>query len=345
VAGKSSRVFLTGATGFIGTHAARQFAAEGRQVVVLTRDPRRLAADLTSRVEVFQGEMADPRLSSQLKGCAALVHCALSDDPDPVRRAETNRAGTRHLLDAAIGAGVPRFIHLSSISAYGPTPAGIVDETFQRVAPDDPYCRMKFDLEAEVLARTSAIETVVLQPGNVYGPGRCWWSEGLLDLMRRGKLILVNGGAGIANMVHVLDVVQAMQSALDTPGIGGESFLVIDGQPVSWREYYSGLERIAGRQSTISMTADEARHVSRRLQDRSLPARARRRVVRALLGRPIVFPLSDNSVDTFCRQTVFSIAKARRRLGYIPAYDLEAGLETVSAYEIRNEDEDRVRRP
>jgi nucleoside-diphosphate-sugar epimerase len=330
---RCKRIFLTGGTGFIGAYAARQFVAEGRQVVLMSRDRRRVPPDLIPHVEIVQGDIKERSLSAHLGGCDAIVHCAKSDEPDPLRRAETDRLGTAHLLDAALAAGVRRFVHLSSISAYGATPDGVVDETFPRVATDDLYSRTKLQLEAAALARAPAIEVVLLQPANVYGAGRCWWAKGLLDLMRRGKVILVNGGTGTANMVHVLDVVQAVQQAVDTPGISGEAFLITDGQPVTWRDYYGSLERIAGCKSTVSLSDREAKALCRELHDASFLARTHRWAGRRFFGRPLIFPLSDEAIDKYCRKTVFSIAKARRRLGYNPRYDLAAGLQTVAAYD------------
>jgi nucleoside-diphosphate-sugar epimerase len=327
----AERIFLTGVSGFIGQYAARQMRARGRQIVALTRDRRRLASDLVRQVEVVQADLMDPGLAGQLKGCDAVVHCAKNDNPDPVRRAEADVIGTRQLLDAAVASGVRRFVYLSSIAAYGATPDGIVDETFSRIPAGDLYGRTKLELEEEVLARASTIEVVVLQPGNVYGAGRCWWGQGLIDLMRRGKVILVNDGSGIANMVHVLDVVQVIEKALDMPAVNGESFLITDGQPLPWREYYSALEHIAGCKAIMSMPAGQARILSRELHDRSLSARVPRYLARTFLRRPLVFPLSDDAIETFCRKTVFSIAKARARLGYEPRYDLAAGLKTLAA--------------
>ena len=327
------RVFLTGGTGFVGSHTAQHLVTGGCRVVMLARDKRRVPSGLGNYAEIVEGDLADRAMTLDLlRGCDAVVHCAKSNHPDPTRRADADITGTMRLLDRAVAAGVRRFVYLSSISAYGATPNTTVDESFPRQAPPDLYGRTKLRLEAEVLAnKAGATEVLVLQLANVYGPGRCWWGQGLLDLMRRGKVIVVDNGDGIANMVHVLDVVQAIQNTLTIPAITPGSFLITDGQPIQWREYYSALERIVGRKATLPVPAMEARNLCRSLRSRSLPARTRRWLTRTLLGSPIVFPLSDEAINAFCRKTVFSIAKARAGLGYSPVYDLAAGLETLAA--------------
>jgi nucleoside-diphosphate-sugar epimerase len=328
---KVPRAFLTGGTGFIGASAARHLQASGWSVVVLTRDAGRVPRDLHKRVKVVPGDLQNPAsFTHEMRGCDVVLHCAKSDDSDPLTRAKIDLNGTKRLLDAAVTTDVRRFVYLSSIAAYGTTPDGVVDEGFPRIAPADLYGRTKLQLEQEVLWKASSIEVVVLQPANVYGQGQCWWGRGMLDLMRLGKVIMVNDGEGVANMVHVADVVQAIENALTTPGIGGESFLVSDGRPITWQQYYLALERLLGRNATISLPAAKASILSSELQNRSLPARTFRWLNRKMLGRPVIFPLSADAIETFCRKTVFSIAKARQRLGYKPHYDFPSGLKTIT---------------
>jgi len=325
------RVFVTGGTGFIGAYAARHLLAGGWSVVILTRDVERVPRDLDKRVKVVRGDLLNPAsFTHEMRGCDAVLHCARSDDPDPLARAKIDLNGTKRLLDAAVTTDVRRFVYLSSIAAYGTTPDGVVDESFPRIAPANLYGRTKLQLEQEVLWKASSIEVVVLQPANVYGHGQCWWGGGMLDLMRLGKVIMVNDGEGVANMVHVADVIQGIENALTLPGIGGESFLISDGQPITWQEYYLALERLLGRNATISLPAAKACVLSSELQNRSLPARTLRWLSRTILGRPVIFPLSADAIETFCRKTIFSIAKARQGLAYNPRYDFPSGLKTIA---------------
>ncbi len=83
---------------------------------------------------------------------------------------------------------------------------------------------------------------VVLQPANVYGPYGGVWVENVLRKLRTGRVVLVDGGAGVCNHVYVDDVVGAALLAAVTEGVVGEAFLVSSDEPVSWREFYGALE-------------------------------------------------------------------------------------------------------
>lgn len=327
-----SKIFVTGGTGFVGQEFVRNSLRTGKDIVLLTRNPQRVPKGL--RINVVHGDLGNvPSFKGYLKGCDAIVHCAKADDADPAKRGQIDLEGTQNLMDAAICAHVRRFLHISTVSVYGIPDRGLIDEGSPRKPTNDQYTQSKIQIEREVLRRKPNVDVVILQPANIYGPGRCWWSHSLLNMMRRGKVIMVNDGHGLANMVHVADVVQAMQLALCADGIQGECFIISGGQPVFWKEYFRGLEQIVGHDATVSLAAPDARELSRKLMSRSLTVRAQRWFGRALLKKPIIFPLSDECVDNYACETEFSIAKATKHLDYRPRYDILAGLKTVREYE------------
>ena len=83
--------------------------------------------------------------------------------------------------------------------------------------------------------------------------------ENVLRKLRTGRVVLVDGGAGVCNHVYVDDVVGAALLAAVTEGVVGEAFLVSSDEPVSWREFYGAFENMLGIQRTVAMSADEAR--------------------------------------------------------------------------------------
>jgi nucleoside-diphosphate-sugar epimerase len=307
---------------------------EGKEVILLTRDPERVPRALATDVAVLKGSLGSlSSFQAALQGCDEVIHCAKSDHPVPEVRAREDIEGTSTLLRASISAQVRRFQQLSTISVYGITPDGIVNETFAPQPTADHYSKSKAQIEQEVLGKSSEIEVVVLQAANVYGPGHCWWSHTLLNMMRRGTVILVNEGRGLANMVHVSDLVDAILLASRAPKISGERFIISDGRPILWRDYFRALEKIIGRRATLELPAEKAKTLSRKLLAGSPLGRARRAVGRALFNEPIIFPLADEAIDRYGCQTVFSIEKAVTRLRYQPVYDLARGLETVREFE------------
>jgi len=337
---EAKRIFVTGGTGFVGQALVRDLLRTRKTVLLLTRDSRRVPTDLSREVNIVQGDLGTPQsYDDVLKGCEAVVHCAKADGYDPIARAHLEIVAGRNLLNSAIRAGVRRFVHLSTISVYGITDYEFADEDSPRKPADDHYTNSKIQIEEEVLQKKDAIEVVVLQPANIYGPAPCWWSHTLINMMRRGKIILVNEGQGVANMVHVADVVHSIILALDGEGIQGECFIISDGKPLTWREYFKRLETIVGHEALIQLNASEAKELSRRLMNRSFTARLRRAFGRAILNEPLTFPLTDYAVDKYSCRTTFSTAKAVQQLQYQPVYDIQTGLKTVEEYEMTNSKE------
>lgn len=328
----AERVLVTGGRGFVGSAAVRRLLEGGTAVRVLTQRPDALPPDIAQRVECAAAGLGDPAaIRAAVSGCATIVHCARSGAADPALRHHDDVAGTVQLLDAGRAAGARRFVHLSTISVYPVLAEGPIDEACPYGATTDLYSTAKRRIEAEVLDRQGDWDVRVLQPANVYGPGRGWWGHDLPALMRRGRVILVDGGAGTANLIHVDDVARAIALAAAGRGVRGGRYLLTDGRPVPWRAYFAGLERLVGHPATVSLSAPHAKRLSRRLRTASLAARAVRRLARACTGRPPLYPLDDDAVDRYASRAVFVIDRARRELGFAPRVDLDAGLASLAA--------------
>src|SRR5437870_10748532 len=132
------RAFVTGATGFLGGRLVPRLRARGDEVVALVRDPSR-ATGLDA--ELVRGDLSDrTRLAEPMRGSDAVFHLAALYKvgiPASERPAmfEANVRGTENVLDAAVDAGVPRIVYVSTINAFGNTHRRIVDETSGRVDP------------------------------------------------------------------------------------------------------------------------------------------------------------------------------------------------------------------
>jgi nucleoside-diphosphate-sugar epimerase len=245
------------------------------------------------------------------------VHAALTDN-----LADEPQA-TSTLSSLSARAGVRKFVHLSSIAVYGNPPSGAITEETAPIPSSDAYSRTKLAIEEALQATTStSLETAILRLGCVYGPGGGWWTDGLLNQMQRGKLILVNQGTGIANLVHVSDVASVVALLLERSGQPFEIFNVTDGTPVPWSRYFAKLEEMLGRTATVSMSAAEAREHARKWLRPSLA----RRVIRKISGAPIIYPLDERGVDNLASQAVYCNKKATAVLDFAPEYDLERGM-------------------
>ena len=243
--------FVTGATGFLGGRLMEKLRARGDDVIALVRDPARAAG---VDAELVAGDLSDrARLAEQMRGSDAVFHLAAmyKIGIPPSQRAamfEANVHGTENVLDAAVDAGVPRVVYVSTINAFGNTHGRIVDEAAGRV---DPAYVSVYD-ETKFLAHEAAMERIargapvtIVQPGAIYGPGDHSELGAQLDQARRGRLLfLALAGVGV-NAVHVDDAAEGILLALDR-GRPGESY-VLGGEITTLRELVRTVARLAGR--------------------------------------------------------------------------------------------------
>src|SRR6266487_2979928 len=222
------RAFVTGGTGFLGSRLVRRLRERGDDVVALVRDPAR-SADLDA--ELAPGDLSDrSRLAEQMRGCDAVFHVAAMYKvgiPAAERPAmfEANVRGTENALDAAVDAGVPRTVYVSTVNVFGNTRGAVVDETYER----RPGEFVSYYDETKYLAHQAAKEriaagapVVIVQPGAIYGPGDHSELGAQLELMRTGKLrFLALAGVGV-DAVHLDDAVDGILRAHER-GRAGES--------------------------------------------------------------------------------------------------------------------------
>jgi dihydroflavonol-4-reductase len=226
------RVFLTGATGFVGSHILREMLDAGYAVRALVRDRHR---GLDERAEPVEGDLKNAGGFAQaLRGCRYVVHCAALYTFAPRAQAEiaaVNVEGTASLLFAAHLAGVERAVLTSSSATLGHAHGA--------------YHRSKLDQERAAFA--SRVPTVALLPTAPVGPGD--WKPtptGKLILdFARGKIVAKAPGSGGMNLVPVEDVARAHVAALRL-GTIGERY-AIGGENLRMDEIWQLLAEITGR--------------------------------------------------------------------------------------------------
>lgn len=176
---------MTGGTGFVGARLIEQALAAGHQVRALTRRPQVGRANL-DWVEGALGDVAG--LARLVDGADAVIHVAgVVNAPDRAGFATGNIAGTEAMLAAATGAGIKRFVHVSSLAAREPDLS--------------TYGWSKAEAEARVVA--SDRDWTVVRPPAVYGPGDTEMRE-MFRLATFGLALLPN--AGRLSVIHVDDL-------------------------------------------------------------------------------------------------------------------------------------------
>jgi nucleoside-diphosphate-sugar epimerase len=195
--------FVTGATGFVGTHLARTLVEEGWSVTALVRNTSPLEDLEGLGVALCPGDVTDPAslLAAMPKQVDAVFHVAASTNvwsPGNELQTRINVEGTRNVVHAARAQGAGRLLHTSSFIVWG-FQNEVVTEQSQRLENADwiNYVRTKWQAEQVIDdAIATGLDAVVLNPAHILGPGdRRNWSR-MIRLVDSGKLPGIPPGGG-----------------------------------------------------------------------------------------------------------------------------------------------------
>jgi dihydroflavonol-4-reductase len=231
------RVFITGATGFVGAHVAQKYASEGASLRLLTRKTSRLDTLAGLDADTVVGDLREPeKLRTALSGCDALVHVAADYRlwvRDPQQMYAANVDGTRELLRLARETGVQRVVYTSSVATMGFKSDGTIVNEDTLVSLADMighYKRSKFLGEQEAIkAAKSGQYVMILNPTTPIGSGDAKPTPTgriIVDFLNKKFPAYVDTGL---NLVDVSEVARMHVEALDhgTPGeryiLGGEN--------------------------------------------------------------------------------------------------------------------------
>jgi 2-alkyl-3-oxoalkanoate reductase len=306
-------VLITGANGFIG----RALAARLRELGTAVRGVDLVAAPAD---DVVAGTTVNPTpWADRFAGVDVVIHtAALVSNAAPLDKAwEVNVLGTHRVLRAAAAAGVPRFVHISSIAAYGfDFPDGVEESDPVRVSGYS-YVDTKVNSEHVVLAAHAAgeIAATIIRPGDVWGPGSRPWTIIPLEMIGKGQMVLPANGNGIFSPVYIDNLIDGMVLAIGSKDAAGQIYNLTDGYGISCADYFGRLAAMAGgRVRTLPTPAAV-------LLATSLGTIQRR------LGMPS--ELTMGTVEMLKRTGTYSIEKARTRLGFEPLVSLDDGMTRV----------------
>jgi dihydroflavonol-4-reductase len=246
------KVFLTGSTGFVGSHVARAYAGAGAELRLLTRSTSSQKAIEGIAAEVVVGDLREPeRLRTALRGCDALVHVAADYRlwvRDPTAMYAANVDGTRELLRIAREEGIGKVVYTSSVATMGFKADGsIVDESTPVGIADmiGHYKRSKFLAEQEAIAAARAGQHVmVLNPTTPIGPGDAKPTPTgriIVDFLNKRFPAYVDTGL---NLVDVSEVARMHLVALDR-GMPGERY-ILGGENLTLKQILDRMSAITG---------------------------------------------------------------------------------------------------
>ncbi|MGA2321874.1 MAG: NAD(P)-dependent oxidoreductase [Solirubrobacteraceae bacterium] len=287
------RVFVTGASGFIGSVLCAQLLKGGHDVAALVRHPGSEPGGTRARAgELSEGPRLAEILASERPDCVVHLAAEIASQRSARKIREVNVEGTARLLDACRAAGGtdpgagPRLVFCSTVVTGEAGGALLTEEAPLPV--QTPYGRSK--LEGERLVHESGLPAVVIRPSHVYGPGG-WYANELLPLLRRpGRFAVIGGGENLWDVVHVDDVARAIVLAGESAA-AGTVYHVVDDQPITYYDFMA-------------------------LSARAIGVGAPRRIP-AVLARMLA---GSNAVDAVVRSARSSNARIKRELGWQPRF-------------------------
>jgi nucleoside-diphosphate-sugar epimerase len=279
-----TKVFITGATGYLGSAIAARFVRAGYEVHGLTRNEEGGRALAALGVKGVLGNLARPEsYVAILKNCDAVVHAAA----DPSNAAAMDQHALEAIKAAAHDGRVRRLLYTSGVWDYGDTAGAVVDESStMNPLPMVKWRQAHHDVALDLAEQE--VSVTILQPVIVYGEARGilggWFAEA------RAKKSLSYPGDGTQHwgMIHRDDLAEGYALALEH-GAHGERYILADGSDFTVKEIAEAIARASGA-TTGSWPADD---------------------VRAKLGGYGEALLTDTRV---------SAGKARRELGWVPRH-------------------------
>lgn len=315
------KIFLTGASGFVGSHLLESLNAAEHQILCHFRDPRTNDPKLHSNIEFWSGDLNDIKgLSKRLEGFDVVIHCAAEMKLWNSEKTlyETNVLMTKNLLESAKQAGLQQFIYMSDASIAKNPLSHNLDVSESRSLPslqDFPYSNSKLQAEKLVLeAGDEMFRTISLRPASIWGRGDLI-DRRLGEAADRNQFGWFDEGDYPFSTCYIQNLCEAVKKALLSAS-NQESFFISDGEPIQFRQWMS-MRLKAGHYKvpTLSIPRSFAWPLARFTENgwKYLPLR----------GEP---PLIREMVHLMAHPFSVSIQKARDQLAYEPIYSMEVGM-------------------
>ena len=315
------KVLVTGATGFLGGATCAHLRATGGWDVTATGRNAKKGARLPAD-RFAPADLAEPGAAAELMyGQDAIIHCAALASPWGRREdfERANIAATAALLDAAINAGVRRFVHVSTPSIYAEHVhrENLTETSPLPAHPINEYARTKLAAERLVLAARDRMEVVVLRPHALIGVDDTSLLPRIVRAAECGRLRRIGDGRAKADLTCVENAALTCRLALeaDASHVAGETFNITNGEPTPLWEALGQFLEAAGLPVPRGRVPFGVAWVGAAFAETWS---------RYVSGNEPTLTRYGASVLAFSQ--TFDISKARRLLGYEPALPLAEGL-------------------
>lgn len=315
-----SKILITGANGFIGSHLVEKFIAEGHQVFGLVRKTSDLSLIENMDIQLRYGDVTQPEsLTEVCGGIDILVHNAgLASDWGSIELFRSvNVEGTKNIAQAALEKGVKRIVQMSSVAIHGFDNSFAVKED-DALNPVYNYSTSKMEAEHWILdfGKKNNIEVTAIRPGNVFGERDHTFIEKYIEALVSGQIAYVNGGKSMTCPTYVRNLRDAVYLASQNEKAVGEAFLITDGLEINWKDFTNALaEKMNVKKPKLSIPLWLGLPIAGLVETAYKVVGAK--------SAPLItkYRMYNGGTDYY-----FSIEKAKSLLGFNPKYDLDESL-------------------
>ena len=237
------KCLVTGSSGFIGSALIKRLSSEDYEVRGLYHNKK--PESKLDNVVYFKGDITDIHsLKKAVDGVDIVFHCAakLSDYGGRKEFLKVNYEGTKNLVNLSKKYDIQRFIFLSHFDYDDVKKIGYYSES-KKLAE-------KYLIEQNM---NENFPSIIIQPGNVYGPGRAAWVLFPLKAIKRHRIALIDKGKGIFLHTYIDNLVDALLKSMEAKEAIGKIIQITDGDnDTSWGDYLNSLAKLAG-ESNIKM--------------------------------------------------------------------------------------------
>jgi nucleoside-diphosphate-sugar epimerase len=288
------------------------------------RDPVKASWLEELGAEVVQGDITQSESWRQaVQGCRVVYHSAAwVSESGPIEQVwATNVGGTQNVVEAAIAAGVERFVHVSTCGVYGSKQAFGIDESTPVRRSGDRYKDSKIAAEEIVLQafKEHGLPVVVARASQVYGPGSKQFTIRPVEVIRSGKMILIDGGRHLCKPVYIDNLVDGLVLCAKVEATIGEAINLNDDDPVPWYAFFGAYGRMLGFNSFPSLPYPVAWLAALVFE-----------IQGKFKGKKASF--TRGAVNSLRSSNSFSNLKARQLLGWKPQIDLVAGMQRTEEW-------------
>ena len=317
-----TKLFVTGASGFVGSHLVEAAKNLGWEVHAAVRSSSK-TDDINAYVDKFVypnfGDMEALKHLFHTEQYDYIIHAAaLTKSKSEAEMLRVNVGMTQNLMQAAFdeGVNIKRFVYVSSLAAIGPIPynseAAIQEDTAYR--PLTVYGRSKRTSELNIKKRFSDKDISVFRPTAVYGPREKDLFI-LFDTLNKGLDPYIGANPQKLSFIYVKDLVDILLQGCEVPQEGLEFYNISDGQVYS-KYAMADIFRKTFKKKALRL------HIPYRVV--AFVARISQMLYKNSSKTPVIYP--ERLGELTAENWSCDISKAKQKLGFNPQYNLEKGL-------------------